>query len=120
MSRSREKLFDRVVLIGSGVAILLVVAGLIWYGLTAGSGPADLEPAIVDTGRRKGGERVFQVTISNKGGTTAEDLVVEVTLEEESRDLQIPFVTKGDREEAFVSLPGAGNPEVRVVSYTEH
>jgi uncharacterized protein (TIGR02588 family) len=120
VTRSREQLFDRVVLVAAGIAILLVVGGLIWYGVTAGRGPADLEPSVTDTGRREGDERVYKVTIENKGGTTAEDLVVEVTLGDESRDVQVPFVTKGDREEVLVSLPGSGRPEVRVVSYTEH
>jgi uncharacterized protein (TIGR02588 family) len=120
VSRSREKLFDRIVLVAAGIAILLVVGGLIWYGMTSGGGPADLEPTIVDTGRTEGDERVYQVTISNKGGTTAEDLVVEVMLGDESREVQIRFVTKGDQEEVFVSIPGSGTPEVRVVSYTEH
>ena len=120
MSRSREQLFDRVVLIAAAFAILIVVGGLAYYGVTSGRGPADLEPSIIDTGRREGDEQIYKVTIANKGGTTAEDLVVEVTLGEESREVQVRFVTKGDSEEVLVSLPGSGTPEVRVVSYTEH
>lgn len=119
MSNAGEKLFDRAIFIASLVVIVAVVGGLFWYGFTIGSGPAELEATITDTEQKSGDERVYLVTVENKGGKTVEDLILEVSAGEESREVEIRFVTKGDSEEVFVSFPGEDKPEVRVVSYTE-
>jgi len=119
-TRERRNGFELVVLAASLIAIAGVIGGLAYYGITSGSGPAELETSMIDTGKRVDGEKVYSLTVKNKGGTTAEDLIVEVTAGEVTLEVDIRFVTKGDTEEAFVMLPEGIEPQVKIVSYTEH
>jgi uncharacterized protein (TIGR02588 family) len=65
---------------------------------------------------------VFEVTVGNDGGATAERVTIEVTLGEVTREADIDVVAKGDREAAFVVFPSgdaSSAPGVRVVGYEE-
>lgn len=118
--KNKRNRFQVVVLAISLISILGVIGGLTFYGITSGTGPAELEATVVDTGERVDGEKVYNVVVKNRGGRTAEDLIIEVTAGDKTVEVDIRFVTKGDREEAFVMLPEGIEPEVKVISYTEH
>lgn len=115
-----RNLFEPVILGISLLAIVAVVGGLAYYGITSGSGPAELEVTVIDTGKHVNGERVHNVVVRNKGGKTAEDLIIEVTAGDATVEVDIRFVSKGDVEEAFVMVPEGVDPEARIVSYSEH
>ena len=119
-NKKKRNRFEIVILAASVLAIAAVIGGLAFYGLTSGTGPAELETTIMDTGQRVDGDKVYNVVVNNKGGKTAEDLIIEVTAGDTTLEVDIRFVTKGDREESFVMLPEGVEPEVKVVSYTEH
>lgn len=68
----------------------------------------------------------YHVTVFNKGGTTAEEVLIEVSLEKggspiETADLQLPFAPQESKREAWVSFskdPSLADTLVaRVVSY---
>lgn len=118
--RKRRNRFEIAILAASVLAIAAVIGGLAFYGITSGTGPAELETTIIDTGERVNGEKVYNVVVNNKGGKTAEDLIIEVTAGDTTLEVDIRFVTKGDREESFVMLPDGVEPDVKVISYTEH
>ena len=119
-NKKKRNGFEIVILLASVLSIAAVIGGLTFYGLTSGTGPAELETTIIDTGQRLDGDKVYNVVVNNKGGKTAEDLIIEVTAGDTTLEVDIRFVTKGDREESFVTLPEGVEPEVRVISYTEH
>jgi uncharacterized protein (TIGR02588 family) len=99
-----------------GVSILAIAAiagGLIFYSFSSTSGAPDLRVSL----RPEGGP--FTLTVENKGGTTAEEVVVEVTRGDERQAVEFKAVAKGDTEEATVASPGDGQPTARVVSYKE-
>ncbi|MGH2690120.1 MAG: hypothetical protein ACRDKW_15140 [Actinomycetota bacterium] len=120
LKRKRSAL-EWALLLVSLAAIAGVVGSLVSYGLRAGGGPADLRVEARFTGTGSGGS-VFEVTVRNEGGATAERVMLEVTLGDVTREADIDVVAKGDREAAFVVFPtgDAGSaPVVRVVSYEE-
>jgi uncharacterized protein (TIGR02588 family) len=118
--RRKINRFEQMVLAVSVLAIVAVMGGLTYYGITSGTGPAELETTIMDTGRRVNGEKVYSVVIQNKGGKTAEDLIIEVSAGETTLEVDIRLVTKGDKEEVFVMLPEGIEPEAKIISYSEH
>lgn len=116
--RERTRL-ELAVLFVSLAATASVVVGLIASGVTGASGGADLVATVNDTGRRASGGTVYELTIRNRGGETAENVVVEVTVGEETRELEILSVSKGDEEVATVIFPlgTTGAATARVLSY---
>ena len=112
--------FELAVLVVSLAATLAVAAGLVVSELTGPSGPADLHVTIADADELASGGRPLEVTVRNVGGTSAENIVIEVTVGEVTREVNLDLVAKGDTESATVVVP-ADNPDpphADVVSYT--
>ena len=89
-------------------------------GLTGSRGPADLRVAVTAEGRPASGGRPLAVMVENLGGTSAENLIVEVTVGDVTREVDLNLVAKGDTESATVVVPAdaTGRPRAEVVSYT--
>jgi hypothetical protein len=83
------------------------------------SGPADLAVSIAGEPQRAGGGVVYQLTVRNKGGETAENVVIEAVIGSESREVTLLSVARGDEEQASVVFPegATGPPQVQVLSY---
>jgi hypothetical protein len=93
---------------------------LLVSGLAGPRGPADLRVNIADAGQPASGGRPLEVTVMNVGGTSAENVIVEVTVGDVTREVDLDLVAKGDTESAAVVVrSGAtGEPQAEVVSYT--
>jgi uncharacterized protein (TIGR02588 family) len=101
-------------------AILAIVAGMVVSGLRGLGGPADLRVTIADAGELASGGRTLEVTVRNVGGTSAENVIVEVTVGDVTREVNLDLVAKGDTESADVVVPAGttGPSHAEVVSYT--
>jgi uncharacterized protein (TIGR02588 family) len=97
-----------------------VVVGLVVSGLAGPRGPADLRVTIDDADESASGGRPMVVTVTNVGGTSAENVIVEVTVGDVTREVNLDLVAKGDTETAGVVVPAdaTGEPRAEVVSYT--
>ncbi len=114
-------------LVVSLAATLAVVAVLVMSGLTGPRGPADLRVTVADlhaitadAGEAASGGRPLEVTITNVGGTSAANVIVEVTVGDVTREISLDLVAKGDTESATVVFPlgATDEPHAEVVSYT--
>lgn len=112
LRRERTR-FEWIVLAVSLAAISAIAGGLIFFGATVESGPPELRPALRPEGVH------FVLTVENAGGTTAEEVIVEVSRGEEKAEVEFRAVPKGDTEEALVSIGGQGEPTVQVLHYKE-
>jgi uncharacterized protein (TIGR02588 family) len=112
--------FEWALLIVSLAATLAVVAGLVVSGLTGPHGPADLHVTISAPGEPASGGRPVDITVSNVGGTSAENVIVEVKVGEVTREVDLDLVAKGDTESATVVVPAdiSGQAHAEVLSYT--
>ena len=112
--------FEWTLLVVSLAATVAVVVGLVVGGLTGPRGPADLRVSVTDTAEPASGGRPLEVTVMNVGGTSAENVIVEVTVGDITREVNLDLVAKGDQETATVVVPAeaGGSPLVEVVSYT--
>ena len=112
--------FEWALLVVSLAATLAVVAGLVVSGLAGPRGPADLRVTIADADEPASGGRPLEVTVTNLGGTSAENVIVQVTVGDITREVNLDLVAKGDTESAAVVFPAdaAGPPHAEVVSYT--
>jgi hypothetical protein len=88
-------------------------------GIAGPRGPADLRVTVADEGPASGG-RTLKVTVRNVGGTGAENVIVQVTVGDVTREVDLDLVAKGDVESAGVVVPSnaGGEPRAEVVSYT--
>jgi uncharacterized protein (TIGR02588 family) len=113
--------FEWGLLLVSMAAALTLVVGLAISGLTGASGPADLAIEIAPAGVPASGGRPLEITVSNVGGTSAENVVVEVTVGDVSREVTLELVAKGDEESATVVVPAdaSGTPNAEVLSYSD-
>ena len=113
--------FEWVLLVVSLAATLAVVAGLVASELFGRGGPVDLRVSVIDTGEQASGGRTLEVTVTNVGGTSAENVVIEVTVGEVVREITLDLVAKGDEESAEVVVPTdtSGTPHAEVLSYTK-
>ena len=118
--RRRRTPFEWALLGVSLTAILIVVAGLVLTQLLGAGGPADLRVAVADEGVLVSGGRSLEVTVTNGGGTSSENVIVEVTVGDVTREVDLDLVAKGDTESAVVVVPtdAVGEPAAQVVSYT--
>jgi uncharacterized protein (TIGR02588 family) len=109
------------VLLVSVLAVLSVAGGLIAANLSGGEGPPHLRVTVHATGEQRSGGVVYEVTVRNLGGQTAENVIVEVTFGEESREVEILSVSKDDEEIASVVFPpgSTGSLGAHVLSYHE-
>jgi uncharacterized protein (TIGR02588 family) len=112
--------FEWALLVISLAATLAVVAGLVVSELAGPRGPADLRVTIADADEPASGGRSLEVTVTNVGRTSAENVIVEITVGEVTREVDLDLVAKGDTESAVVVVPAdaAGAPHAAVVSYT--
>lgn len=118
--RRKRTPFEWTLLAVSLTATLAVAIGLIVSGLTGPHGPADLRVSVTDAGEPASGGRPLEVTVRNVGGTSAENVIVEVTVGDVIREVNLDLVAKGDEETAAVVVPAdaAGPSHAAVVSYT--
>jgi uncharacterized protein (TIGR02588 family) len=118
--RRERTRFEWTLLVVSLAATLTVVAGLVVSGLAGPRGPADLRVTIADPGAPASGGRLLDVTVTNVGGTSAENVIVEVAVGDVTREVNLDLVAKGDTEAATVVVPAdaTGPPRAEVVSYT--
>ena len=116
----RRTPFEWAILAVSLAATLAVMAGLVASGLTGSRGPADLRVAVTADDRPASGGRPLEVMVENVGGTSAENVIVEVTVGDITREVDLNLVAKGDTESATVVVPAdaTGRPRAEVVSYT--
>ena len=107
------------VLVVALVAIAAVITGLIVASVVGGEGPPDLRTSVAFPGTEGGGGIEYKVVVENRGGESAENVVIEITLGSETREIEILSVAKGDEEEASVVFPpgSTGRPTGRVLSY---
>ena len=119
MSKSRSGLrrqrstFEWVILAVSIAAIASIAGGLIFFSLSLEVSPPDLRVDVRTEGDH------FVLTVDNRGGTTAEEVRVEVRRGDRVQEIEIRAVPKGDVEEAVLSIEGQGVPVARVTSYKE-
>jgi uncharacterized protein (TIGR02588 family) len=101
-------------------AILIVMVGLVLSQLLGAGGPADLRVAVADEGVLASGGRSLELTVTNAGGTSSENVIVEVAVGDVTREVDLDLVAKGDTESAVVVIPAdaVGEPAAQVVSYT--
>jgi uncharacterized protein (TIGR02588 family) len=118
--RRKRAPLEWALLVVSLAATLAVVAVLVTSGLTGPSGPADLRVTVADVDEPASGGRPLEVTLTNVGGTSALNVLVEVTVGDVTREMSLDLVAKGDTESATVVLPAGatGEPHADVVSYT--
>ena len=113
--------FEWMLLVVSLAATLAVVAGLVASELFGRAGPVDLRVSVTDTGEEASGGRTVEVTVTNVGGISAENVVIEVTVGEVVREITLDLVAKGDEASAEVVVPtgASGTPHAGVLSYTK-
>ena len=127
MSRSKRGLwrkrtpFEVAVLVVSLAATGSVLVGLVTFGITSGPKVADLRVTVSETGVAASGGVLYEVTVRNVGSKTAENVVVEIEAGEETRELELLSVSKGDDETATVVFPPStrGPATATVQSYHE-
>ena len=117
--RRKRTALELSVLVVSVIAIAAVIGGLIVASVTGGEGTPDLRTSVAVPGVEGSGGVVYKVLVENRGGESAENVVIEITLGSEMREIQILSVAKGDEEEASVVFPPGttGKPTARVLSY---
>jgi len=113
--------FELALLFVSLAGTLTVVAGLVVSGLAGPQGPADLRVSVADAGGPASGGRPLEVTITNVGGTSAENVVIEISVGAVTREVNLDLVAKGDTEYATVVVPAdvADRPDAEVVSFSD-
>lgn len=111
--RRERTTLEWMLLVISSVAIIAIAASLIFYGFSATSESPDLRLTLRPDGP------AFVLEVENRGGTTAEEVVIEVMRGDERQELEFKAVAKGDLEEATVSIAGDGSPVARVKAYKE-
>lgn len=117
---------ERVTLAISVLILIAVVATAIWAGDRVGSEPPEIHVEAMSGGVRESETGFYvPVTITNRGGLTAQNVVVTGELdlgdgEPETGEVTIDFLAGGESEEAtlvFSSHPEDGEFEVGVTSY---
>jgi hypothetical protein len=112
--RRERTTFEWVVLVVSSAATLAIAVALLVFSVTAGSGPPELRATI-----EKPSAPTVTVIVENKGGTTAEEVIVEVVRGRETQDVEFKTIPKEDTEEAAVRLGGRGTATAHVRAYKE-
>lgn len=118
--RRERTSFEWALMLVSVAAALTLVAGLAISGVTGASGPTDLEIHIAADGVPASGGRPLEITVTNVGGTSAKNVVVEVTVGDVSREVTLELVAKGDEESATVVVPAGASatPHAEILSYS--
>ena len=108
--------FEWAILIVSIAAIGTMSVGLLVYSLNFKTTPPDLKVSVLSDGAQ---QNRFIIRVDNRGGTTAEDVVVEVSSGDEAQEVEFRAIPKGHVEEAHVEIEGSTKPEARVTAYKE-
>jgi uncharacterized protein (TIGR02588 family) len=118
--RRKRTPLEWALLVVSLAATLAVVAVLVTSGVSGPRGPADLRVTVADVDEPASGGRPLEVTVTNVGGTSAVSVLVEVTVGDVTREMNLDLVAKGDTESATVVVPtgATDEPHAEVVSYT--
>lgn len=111
--------FEWVLLTVSLAAIAAVVFGLFRYSGDTSGDAASLTAEVEETGRMVDGGPEVLVTLTNEGDSGAVDVVVEVKIGVQTREISFLRIAKDEeRTGAVVFGPeSAGLPEASVVSY---
>jgi hypothetical protein len=102
-------------------AIGAIVVGLFLYAGHKAGGEAELTVEAEDTGKPVDGAPQVEVTVRNIGGSGAEEVVTEVTMGSETREVTMTRIPKDDEATAVVSFPPGttGTPEAELLSYNQ-
>jgi uncharacterized protein (TIGR02588 family) len=113
--------FEWAMLTVSLAAALVVVIGLLVSGLTGPDGPGDLRVTVAEADQRASGGRALEVTVTNVGGMSAENVIIEIIVGDVTLEVNMPLVADGETESATVVVPAetTGEPRAEVVSYTD-
>jgi uncharacterized protein (TIGR02588 family) len=119
LRRERTPFEWAILVLSIGTAATLVI-GLAVSEVSGGNAAADLRVRAADVGGSSNGGRTFEVTVSNLGETSAENVIVEVTVDGHVREVHLPLVARGEHESATVVVPAnaAGEARTSVVSFT--
>ena len=81
----------------------------------------DLEVDIAAAADPASGGRPLQIAVTNVGQTSAENVVIEVTVGDVVREVTLALVAKGDEESATVIVPATStaSPHAEVLSYSD-
>jgi uncharacterized protein (TIGR02588 family) len=103
------------------IAIGSVVTGLFRYAGQKSGGPAELSVEVEQTGTHADGGPQVEVTVRNTGGSGAEQVVSEVKMGDESREVTLTRIPKDDQASALVVFPPGttGTPEADLLSYNQ-
>lgn len=123
MKKPQKNWLEWTVFAFSAALILSVIAFLLYEGFTIGETPPDIRLRLGAVEAREGYFALpFEVT--NTGDQTAEGVHIEVVLKsgavEERADLEIQFLPRRGRREAWVTFkadPRAGTVDARVLGY---
>lgn len=96
-----------------------VIVGLFLYAGHKAGGEAELQVEVVDTGKTVDGGPQVEVTVKNAGGSGAEEIVTEVKMGDETREVTMKRIPKDDEASAIVTFPegATGTPEGELLSY---
>lgn len=113
--------FEWALLAISLAAMLAIVIGLLVSGLTGPDGPADLRVTVAEAAQPASGGRALEVTVTNVGGMSAENVIIEIIVGDATLEVDLPLVADGDTESATIVVPAetTGEPRAEVVSYTD-
>lgn len=115
--------------LGISLAILaLAFASILWLWARDDASPTTVEvTGVTDELRHEGDAWYLPLEVVNRGDTTAEDVVVEASLdtgegEPETAEITFSFLASGETARGtavFTSDPGAGDLTLRAVSFKE-
>lgn len=113
--------FEWALLAVAVVAIGSVVVGLFRYAGQKSGGEAELTVEVGDTGKQVAGGPQVEVTVRNSGGSGAEQVVTEVKMGGETREVTMTRIPKDDQATALVTFPAGtgGAPEGELLSYNQ-
>jgi uncharacterized protein (TIGR02588 family) len=113
--------FEWALLAVAVVAIGSVVVGLFRYAGQKSGGQAELTVEVQGTGKQVDGGPQVEVTVRNSGGSGAEQVVTEVKMGGETREVTMTRIPKDDHGTALVTFPAgtSGTPEGELLSYNQ-
>jgi uncharacterized protein (TIGR02588 family) len=113
--------FEWILLLVALGSIGTIVVGLFLYAGHKAGGEAELVAEATDTGKPVDGAPQVELTVRNVGGSGAEEVLTEVTMGEESREVTMVRIPKDDEATAIVSFPAGttGTPEAEILSYNQ-
>ncbi|CAN5886796.1 hypothetical protein BH23ACT12_BH23ACT12_12210 [soil metagenome] len=120
LSLKRERTpFEWALLLISLAVIGTIIVGLFLYAGHKAGGEAELSVEVADTGEMFEGGPQVEVTVRNTGGSGAEQVVTEVTMGEQTREVTMARIPKDDEASAVVTFPAGttGTPEGELLSY---